>query len=54
MTEFLNPTGYAYGQAIAQALGLPWQTTHTRHVAIAPTSGSTLRGSLTVDDGWSP
>jgi len=46
--------GYAYGEAVARALGLPWQTTHTRHLTIASTSGRTLSGLLTVDDGWSP
>jgi hypothetical protein len=46
--------GYAYGHAIAAALGLPWQTLHHRRFASIRATGNRVTGRLLVDDGWSP
>ena len=47
-------TGYTYEQAIATALGLPFNTTHPRKFASTKITGTQLTGTLTVADHWSP
>jgi hypothetical protein len=45
--------GYAYGHALAGALGTSWNTQHARHFSLM-NRGRVLTGVLTVDDHWTP
>jgi len=47
-------TGYTYEQAIATALGLPFQTTHARQFSSLKNSSKQVSGTLVVNDDWSP
>jgi streptogramin lyase len=54
---YIVPTiqnGYADEQAIATAVGLPWQTTHPRRFVSAKVAKNKLTGTLAVTDSWSP
>lgn len=54
--QYVVPTrsdGYAYGRALASAVGKAWDTLHTRRLSLAR-NGRALTGALTVDDQWSP
>jgi hypothetical protein len=46
--------GYAYGRAVANALGMPWHTLHRRHITITDTAHRTVTGTVAVDDQWTP
>jgi hypothetical protein len=46
--------GYAYGQALATTLGLPWTTTHTRRITVKRGRDHLVQGTVTVEDGWTP
>jgi virginiamycin B lyase len=55
--SYIVPTvqdGYGYLQAIATAVGLPWQTTHPRRFVSAKVAMNKLTGTLAVTDSWSP
>ena len=45
--------GYAYGTALAGALGLPWSTVHARRVTVSAANG-VLTGTVQVLDDWTP
>jgi hypothetical protein len=45
--------GYAYGQALADVLDLPWSTFHTRQLSVTA-KGRLATGILSVDDDWTP
>jgi hypothetical protein len=46
--------GYAFAQAIASAVGLPWNALHARHFAATRVHAGAVIGTLTVDDHWTP
>jgi hypothetical protein len=48
-----HDSGYGFGQALATALGLPWTTTHARAITFT-IERTTLTGSISVPDGWTP
>ena len=55
--SYVLPTradGYTYGQALANALGIPWRTFHPRHFVLAKLAKRLVAGALIVDDGWTP
>jgi hypothetical protein len=45
--------GYAYGEAIAEMLGLPWLTAHARQINVRHVR-RVVHGKLNVPDGWTP
>ena len=46
--------GYAYGEAIADSLGVTWSTVHPRHIVVTRVRRRIAQGLLAVADRWTP